>query len=82
MDLEKRILSFIKSELKDLEIARINGLVKTGENEWGFRYTFRDVDHLGISNLIKVKLVVESKEFAFVRRHRVKIKNKTTKTVK
>lgn len=82
MDLEKRILSFIKAELKELEIARINGLVKTDENEWSFRYTFRDVDYLKISNLTKIKMIGKNKKIVFIRNPIIKNKNKIIKTVK
>jgi len=56
MKIEKIILNFVKSEKKDLEIAGLRGLVRTGENEWSFRFTFREGDFLTFSDLYKVKL--------------------------
>jgi hypothetical protein len=56
MEIEKKILDFIQSKKKKLEIAGLRGLVKTGENEWSFRFTYRDEDSLSMSDLYKVKI--------------------------
>lgn len=56
MKTEQIILDFIKSKNKKLEIFGLKGLVKTGENEWSFRFTYRKGDYLSISKLFKVKL--------------------------
>lgn len=56
MNIEKVILDFIKSKNKRKNIAGLRGLVKTGEEEWSFRYTFQEGNHLSISEIIKVRL--------------------------
>lgn len=53
--MEKLILALVKQSKPKLEIMDLRGLVKTGENEWSFRYTYRDGDFLSISKLFKVK---------------------------
>lgn len=56
MDIEKNIIDFLKSKNKKLKIAGLRGLVKTGEEEWSFRYTFQEGNYLSISPLMKVRL--------------------------
>lgn len=72
MKTEKIILEFIRKEYSDLEIARINGLVKTGETEWSFRFTYRDGDYLSVSKLIKIKFDEEEKNITFVGNHKIR----------
>ena len=55
-NIEEIILTFVKSKNKKLEIAGLRGLVKTGENEWSFRFTYRKDDYLSVSKLFKVTL--------------------------
>lgn len=81
MEIEEIILNFIKSKKKKIEIAGLRGLVKTGEEEWSFRYTFRDEDSLSMSNLYKVKLTGIEKKPSFVTEKKTikkTIKEKTT----
>lgn len=77
MKAEKIILDFLKSEKKDLEIAGLRGLVRSGENEWSFRFTYRDGDFLSVSKLLKVKLDVMGKKPMFITQKRKK-KGKST----
>lgn len=72
MKIEKIILDFIRKEFSDLEIARITGLVKTNENEWSFRFTYRDGDYLSVSNLVKIKLDENEKNPIFVGKQKIK----------
>ena len=55
MKIEKNILDFIKKENPTIEIYGLRGLVRSGENEWRFRYTYRDGDFLSVSKLLKIK---------------------------
>lgn len=55
MNIEEQILKVLKKENPDVEIGAIRGLVKSHENEWSFRYTFRDGDYLAISEINKVQ---------------------------
>lgn len=73
MEKDKIILDFIKSENKNLEIFGLRGLVKTGESEWSFRYTYRDGDSLSISTLNKVNMD-SNRKVSF-------LKNKKTKKI-
>jgi len=56
MEIEKIILDFVKSKKKNVEIAGLRGLVRSGENQWSFRFTYRKGDFLSVSKLFKVKL--------------------------
>ena len=56
MNIEKKILDFIKSKNKKKEISGLRGLIKTGENEWSFRFVYRDGDFLSLSKIIKITL--------------------------
>lgn len=76
MKIEKIILDFIRKEFSDLEIARITGLVKTNENEWSFRFTYRDGDYLSVSNLVKIKLDENEKNPIFVGKQKIKKQTK------
>lgn len=79
MEIEKIILDFIKSKNKKIEIAGLRGLVKTGEYEWGFRYTFRDEDSLSISKLYKLKLTGVEKKPSFVNEKTIREKTTVSK---
>ena len=76
MKIEKNILDFIKKENPTLEIAGLRGLVKSGENEWSFRYTYREDDYLSVSNLLKIKFEGIKKTPIFI------LKKRTKKSVK
>lgn len=80
MKLEKIILDFVKSKKKNVDIIRIAGLLKTGENEWSFRYTYRDGDFLSISKLFKVKLEGYKKIPSFITTKRLSKSKKSKKT--
>ncbi len=80
MKIEKQILNLVKEKNPTLEIAGLRGLVKSGENQWSFRYTFRDGDFLSVSKLLKIKFEGLKKVPIFIVNNR--IKNSTTKTVK
>ena len=69
--MDKIILDLVKQTKPKLEIMDLRGLVKTGENEWSFRYTYRDGDYLTISKLFKVKLDEYKKKAIFVKEKRV-----------
>lgn len=79
MKIEKIILDFIKSENKGVEIAGLRGLVKSGENEWSFRFTYRDEDFLSVSDLLKVQLDGIAKNPSFISK---KVKKTSTKKIK
>lgn len=81
MKIEKTILDFVKSKNKKLEIAGLRGLVRTGENEWSFRFTHRDGDFLSVSKLFKVKLDGIKKTPIFIEKKSEK-KTKKKKSVK
>lgn len=78
MEIEKIILDFVKSKKKDLEIAGLRGLVKTSENEWSFRFTYRDGNFLTVSKLFKIKLEGIKKTPSFVGRKKYVRKKKET----
>ena len=79
MKIEKIILDFIKSENKSLEIAGLRGLVKSGENEWSFRFTYRDEDFLSVSDLLKVQLDGIAKKPSFISKKAKKTSSKKIK---
>ena len=56
MNIENRIFDFIKLKNKKLEIAGLRGLTKTGENEWSFRFTYKNGDFLSVSKIIKIEI--------------------------
>ena len=56
MKIETIILNFVKSKKKEVEIVGLRGFVRSGENQWSFRYTYRDGNFLSVSKLLKVKL--------------------------
>jgi hypothetical protein len=76
MEIEKIILDFVKSEKKDFEIAGLRGLAKTGENEWGFRFSYRSGNFLTLSDFFKVKLEGVNRTPSFVGRKKYIKKNK------
>ena len=76
MDIEKIIINFVKSKNKKKNIAGLRGLVKTGEDEWSFRYTYQDGDYLSVSKLFKIKLQGIKKTPTFI------IQKKKTKKTK
>lgn len=80
MKIENIILDFVKSKNKKKEIAGLRGLVRTGENEWSFRFTYREEDFLSMSKLFKVKLDGIKKIPTFITEKRKK--KSTSKTVK
>jgi hypothetical protein len=55
MKLEKDILKLLNKKYPRKKIMGVRFLNKTGENEWKFRFTFKDGNHLSISD----ELVVE-----------------------
>lgn len=77
MKIETIILEFVKSKKKNVEIAGLRGLVRSGENQWSFRYTYRKGDFLTLSKLFKVKLDGIRKTPSFV----VKKRNKKVDTI-
>lgn len=81
MDIEKKIIDFIKSKNKKLNLVGLRGLVKSGENEWSFRYTYQDGDYLSVSKLFKIKLEGIKKTPIFITR-KVNSKVDKRKTVK
>ena len=80
MEIEKIILDFVKSKKKELEINGLRGLARTGENEWGFRFTYRDGDFITLSKFYKIKFHGVEKKPIFVTNQKRITKN--TKTVK
>lgn len=72
MKIETIILDFVKSKKKNVEIAGLRGLVRSGENQWSFRYTYRKGDFLTLSKLFKVKLDGINKVPSFVVKKRSK----------
>lgn len=70
--LEKAIIGLLKQENPSIEIVGVRGLVKTGENEWSFRYTFRDGNFLTLSNLRKIKLEGINRTPVFIKRQKKK----------
>jgi hypothetical protein len=78
MEIEKIILDFVRSKKKNLEIAGLRGLAKTGENEWGFRFTYREGDFITLSDFFKVKLEGINKIPIFVGTEKNIKKNKKT----
>ncbi len=72
MKIETIILDFVKSKKKDVEIAGLRGLVRSGENQWSFRYTYRDGNFLTVSKLLKVKLEGINKVPSFIVKKRYK----------
>jgi hypothetical protein len=78
MDIEKTILDFVKKENKSLEIFGLRGLVKSGENEWRFRFVYRDEDFLSVSKLFKIKLEGLEKKPIFITQKRKKKTKKNT----
>lgn len=81
MELEKKILEFVKQKNPKLEIAGLRGLVKSGEHEWSFRFTYMDDDFLSISKLFKITFEGLNKTPIFVKKKRV-IKNTKTNLIK
>ena len=82
MEIEKIILDFVKSKKKNVEIAGLRGLVRTGESQWSFRYTYRDGNFLTVSKLLKVKLDGIEKTPKFVVKKRTKkIQENTIKQI-
>lgn len=79
MQIEKKILDFLKKENSELEIAGLRGLVKTGENQWSFRFTYRNGDFLSVSNLFKIKLEGIGKIPIFIKRKKISKKQNVKK---
>jgi hypothetical protein len=79
MELEKKILAFVKKEKPTLEIAGLRGLVKSGENEWSFRFTHREGDFLSVSKIFKIKLEGIKKTPIFIGGKKLIGKTKKTK---
>lgn len=79
MGIETKIISFVKKANKNLEIVGLRGLVKSGEYEWSFRYTYREGDFLSISELIKIEISKEGKTISL--KNKKVIKKTKTKTV-
>jgi hypothetical protein len=50
MKLESDILKLLKKEYPRKKIMGVRFLSKTGENEWKFRFTYKDGNHLSMSN--------------------------------
>ena len=80
MEIEKIILDFVKSKKKDLEINGLRGLARTGENEWGFRFTYREGNFITLSKFYKVKFEGIGKIPSFVAKK--KYPRKSTKIIK
>ena len=72
MEVKDIILDFVKSKNKKKEIVGLRGLVKNGEYEWSFRYTYIDGDFLSISKIFKVKLKGINKTPSFVVTKKIK----------
>lgn len=81
MNIETKIINFIKQENKNLEIVGLRGLVKSGEYEWSFRFTYREDDFLSISELIKIQISKEGKTISLKNEKAIKKKKTKTKTV-
>lgn len=81
MKIENIILDFVKSKNKKKEIAGLRGLVKISENEWSFRFTYRDGDFLAVSKLFKIKLKGAKKIPIFVSEKEKKSKLIITKSI-
>ena len=80
MNIETKIINFIKQENKNLEIVGLRGLVKSGEYEWSFRFTYREDDFLSISELIKIQISKEGKTISLKNEKAIKKKKTKTKT--
>lgn len=62
MKLESDILKLLKKKYPRKKIMGIRFLNKTSENEWKFRFTFKDGNHLSISD----EFIVEYKGLKLV----------------
>jgi hypothetical protein len=67
MNISEKIMDFVKSKNEKKQIQNLRGLVKSGENEWTFMYTFIEGDYLSISKLFNVHINSESGKISYVR---------------
>lgn len=74
--IEDKILNFVKLKNKKKNIIGLRGLVQTGEQEWGFRFTFQDGDHLSLSELKTVNVIGLEMKVSLVRKKKEKVTNK------
>lgn len=76
MNIQETVIAFVKAKNPKKNIQNIRGLVKVGENEWTFSYTFISGDFLSISKAYRVKINEESGKISYVREKRKKVKQK------
>lgn len=74
--IEDKILDFVKSKNKKKNIIGLRGLVQTNEQEWSFRYTYQDGDHLSLSESRTVKVAGLEMKVSIIRKKNQKSKNK------
>lgn len=60
-------MDFVKSKNTKKEIQNLRGLVKSGECEWSFMYTFKDGDYLSMSKMFSVNINSKSGKISYVR---------------
>ena len=81
MNITGKILDFVKLKNSKKQVQNISGLVKTGENEWTFSYTFVDGNYLSMSKVLKVNLDSKTGKVSYVRKKKNKLKTKNLVTV-
>lgn len=81
MNITGKILDFVKLKNSKKQVQNIRGLVKTGENEWTFSYTFVDGNYLSMSKVLKVNLDSKTGKVSYVRKKKNKLKTKNLVTV-
>lgn len=76
MNTQETVIAFVKAKNPKKNIQNIRGLVKVGENEWTFSYTFIDGDFLSISKAYRVKIDEKSGRVSYIRTKKKQIKQK------
>lgn len=64
----KEIIKLLNKKYPKREIVGIRGLTKCGENEFNFRFTYKDGDFISISDLIIVNKDVDNKPVLVVKK--------------
>jgi len=76
MNTSEKILEFVKKRNAKKQVQNLRGLVKSGETEWTFFYTFIDGDYLSISKSYKININQETGKISYVRENKNKKNNK------
>lgn len=80
MNIQQKIVDFVKQKNSKKNIQNIRSLIKIGENEWSFFYTFIDGNCLSISKLYRVTLNKKTGKLSYIKQEN-RTKKKTCKLV-